>query len=220
MNELIQYVSENKGLAITTSRNVAKVFRKRHNHVLRDISNITEPKSGLSERFATCNFISSLYKDGTGRKLPEYIITKDGFIFLVMGYTGEKAAQFKEKYITEFNRMSDFIHTLETARLEFPAFTQSILQAHKEPKPYHFTNEIDMINRIVLGQTAKQFKTAHGLDESVHSIRPYLSDNELQFIEALQRADIGLVLAAPEFQIRKDLLKKYYENMQINALSA
>ncbi|ENX6807224.1 Rha family transcriptional regulator, partial [Escherichia coli] len=41
----------------------------------------------------------------TGRKLPMYQITKNGFVFLVMGFTGKKAAAFKEAYIAEFDRM-------------------------------------------------------------------------------------------------------------------
>jgi hypothetical protein len=50
--------------------------------------------------------------------------------------------------------------------------------AHPEPKHYHFSNETDMINRIVLGVSAKQFKETHGLSD-VSSIRPYLSANEI-----------------------------------------
>jgi Rha family phage regulatory protein len=220
MNELTHLVIEKKGQAITTSRNVAEAFEKRHDHVLRDIANITNPKSGVSEEFIARNFKASSYKDETGRIQPEYTFTKDGFVFLVMGYTGKKAAQFKEAYISEFNRMGEFIHTLKTARLEYPALTQSILQAFEEPKPYHFTNEIDMINRIVLGQTARQFKETHGINEGVNSIRPYLSIDQIQAIEALQRVDVGMVLAVPDFQTRKALLIKYYGNLQIKALSA
>ncbi|MGK5615600.1 Rha family transcriptional regulator, partial [Proteus mirabilis] len=51
------------------------------------------------------NFSLSEYIDSTGRKLPLYEMTKDGFVFLVMGFTGKKAAQFKEAYIAAFNRM-------------------------------------------------------------------------------------------------------------------
>ncbi|EDX5007318.1 Rha family transcriptional regulator, partial [Salmonella enterica subsp. houtenae] len=53
------------------------------------------------------NFQPSEYTDSTGRKLPMYQITKNGFVFLVMGFTGKKAAAFKEAYIAEFDRMEN-----------------------------------------------------------------------------------------------------------------
>ncbi|EFZ3133883.1 Rha family transcriptional regulator, partial [Shigella sonnei] len=58
-----------------------------------------------SAKFTEHNFVSSEYTDSTGRKLPMYQITKNGFVFLVMGFTGKKAAAFKEAYIAEFDRM-------------------------------------------------------------------------------------------------------------------
>ncbi|EPX4070212.1 Rha family transcriptional regulator, partial [Shigella flexneri] len=45
------------------------------------------------------------YTDAKGEKRPMYQITKNGFVFLVMGFTGKKAAAFKEAYIAEFDRM-------------------------------------------------------------------------------------------------------------------
>ena len=64
---------------------VADVFDKQHFHVLRDIAKITESKSGLSETFIASNFEPSTYRDVTGRKLPRYLLTRDGFTMLVMG---------------------------------------------------------------------------------------------------------------------------------------
>ena len=58
---------------------VADVFDKQHFHVLRDIAKITESKSGLSETFIASNFEPSTYRDVTGRKLPRYLLTRDGF---------------------------------------------------------------------------------------------------------------------------------------------
>jgi Rha family phage regulatory protein len=85
---------------VTDSLTVAETFGKEHKHVLRDIRELE-----CSEEFAQSNFGLSDYTDSTGRKLPKYLITQDGFAFLVMGYTGKEAARFKELYIGEFNRM-------------------------------------------------------------------------------------------------------------------
>lgn len=88
------------GKAVTTSQSVASYFVKRHERVLDKIRNLE-----CSPEFTEHNFVLSEYTDSTGRKLPMYEMTKDGFVFLVMGFTGKKAAAFKEAYIAEFNRM-------------------------------------------------------------------------------------------------------------------
>lgn len=64
---------------LVDSRYVAEQFEKRHDNVIRDIQYITESKSGLSEEFTALNFEVSKYKDSTGRKLPCYLLTRDGF---------------------------------------------------------------------------------------------------------------------------------------------
>ena len=94
-----------EGVARVDSLFVAATFEKGHRHVLRDIARIIEPRSGLSENFIHDNFILSTYKDARGRKLPRYLLTRDGFTMLVMGYTGAKAMHFKEQYIHRFNEM-------------------------------------------------------------------------------------------------------------------
>lgn len=88
------------GKAVTSSRSVSEYFRKLHKDVIRKIESLD-----CSPEFTGRNFTLSEYTDSTGRKLPMYEMTKDGFVFLVMGFTGKKAAAFKEAYIAEFNRM-------------------------------------------------------------------------------------------------------------------
>ncbi|HHZ3776767.1 TPA: Rha family transcriptional regulator, partial [Escherichia coli] len=88
------------GRAVTSSLAVAEYFRKPHKDVLAKISRLD-----CSAEFTEQNFSPSEYTDSTGRKLPMYQITKNGFVFLVMGFTGKKAAAFKEAYIAEFDRM-------------------------------------------------------------------------------------------------------------------
>lgn len=195
---------------------VAEFFEKRHDHVIRDIRKITDPKSGLSEDFIHSNFKADSYKDSTGRKLPCYYMTRDGFTMLVMGYTGQKAMKFKELYIKRFNEMEQFIKTLVSARKEFPLLTDNIKLLHENPKPYHFSNECDMINRIVTGMSAKQFRIANGIEKG-KSIRPYLSEEEITMLETLQKVDVGLLVAVPEYEQRKRHLEWYKLKMEENA---
>ncbi len=195
---------------------VAEFFEKQHFHVLRDITKITDTKSGLSEDFIHSNFKVDSYKDSTGRKLPCYYMTRDGFTMLVMGYTGQKAMKFKELYIKRFNEMEQFIKTLVSARKEFPLLTDNIKLLHENPKPYHFSNECDMINRIVTGMSAKQFRIANGIEKG-KSIRPYLSDEQITMLETLQKVDVGLLVAVPDYQQRKRHLEWYKLKMEENA---
>lgn len=193
------------------SLQVAEELNKRHDHVLRDIENKLNDISKSNEpKFGEINFIKNNYKDDRNRKQTKYLMTKDGFTFLVTSYSGIKATNFKIDYIRRFNEMEQFIQLLQTAKLEFPEFTNAIMQAHEEPKHYHFSNEMNMINKIVLGVTAKEFKEQNGIDKSVNSIRPFLSQEQIKGIEALQKFDIGLITIIENYQRRKEILNNYY----------
>lgn len=194
---------------------VAKMFGKSHDKVVRDIERLSNPESGLSSEFYVANFGDITYKDNKGRKHKAYAMTRKGFAILVMGYTGAKAMKFKELYIQRFDEMEETIKSLVEARQDFPLLTETIRQAHDEPKPYHYTNEIDMINRLVLGMSAKQYREAHGIPKG-ESIRPHLTREQLKQIDTLQRVDVGLVLVIPEFEKRKEKLQEFIQKKQIS----
>ncbi|HHY27181.1 MAG TPA: Rha family transcriptional regulator [Desulfitobacterium dehalogenans] len=200
---------ERKGKAFCSSRQVAEEFNRRHDHILRNIDDLTAPTSGVSDEFRLLNFEESTYKDSSGKKNREYLMAKDGFAMVAMELKGKRARQFKETYIQRFNAMEEFIKSLASTKIEFPAFTDAIMLAHEEPKHYHFSNEINMIYRIVLGMDAKAFREANGLEPGT-VIKPYLSLEQIKAIENLQRVDIGLIEAIPDFQERKERLGRYY----------
>lgn len=183
---------------------VAEMFEKRHDDVLRSIRNLD-----CSEEFRLRNFTESSYRNGQGKKQPCYYMTRDGFVFLAMGYRGKKASQFKEAYIKRFNQMESFIQTLIEVRQEFPLLTENIKLIHENPKPYHFSNECDMLNRIVLGKTAKQFRLEHDIEKG-KSIRPYLTKEQIKQLDILQKVDIGLLVSVPDYDQRKRYLEWYY----------
>lgn len=208
------------GKPVVSSRTLADVFEKRHDHVMRDIESAIENFSKIDlPKFGEINLIKSNYIDKQNRQYSEYLLTKDGFAYIAMGFSGKKAAKFKIDYINKFNEMEQFISDLNTARLEFPELTQAILEVHETPKHYHFSNEMDMINRIVVGMTAKKFKEVNGLT-NVKSIRPYLQVEQIYLIGMLQKTDIGLVLTEPEFQKRKRTLEWYCAKLKQKLLVA
>lgn len=202
-NELGIYGDAN-GVVRVDSLAVAKAFDKDHRNVLRDID-----KLECSDEFRALNYEPTTYLSSQGHKKRCYNMTRDGFTFLAMGYTGKKAAAFKEAYIKRFNEMEEFIKCLLEARTEFPLLTENILLTHESPKHYHFSNEADLLNRIVLGKTAKQVREENGLKAGT-SIRPYLTKDQIEAIDKLQRVDIGLLVSTPDFQERKRYLEWYF----------
>ncbi|EEC8031376.1 peptidase [Escherichia coli] len=111
------------GQAVTSSLAVANFFSKRHDDVLKKIRTLE-----CSASFTARNFSVSDYTDCTGRKLPCYQITRDGFAFLAMGFTGKRAAQFKEAYINAFNQMEKLLSKPST--LSDAADNASVLYSH------------------------------------------------------------------------------------------
>mgnify|MGYP000042177866 CR=1 FL=1 len=106
MNNLVASidVKEYEGQPVVSSREVANNFEKKHKHVLESIENIKAENSAVTKMF-----IESSYKAGTGKNYKEYLLTRDGFSLLVMGFTGAKSLQWKLKYIEAFNKMEQYI---------------------------------------------------------------------------------------------------------------
>ena len=104
----VPHISVIDGQLTTTSRDIAVCFSRRHADVLERIR-----KLDCSHDFNARNFPLVEYIDAKGETRTEYRITRDGFSFLCMGFTGAKAALWKERYISTFNEMA--------ARLAAPA---------------------------------------------------------------------------------------------------
>jgi Rha family phage regulatory protein len=111
-------VEADKNNVITTSRIIAEKFEKRHQHVLEAIRNLE-----CSEQFRRSNFRQSSYVNSQNKQQPMYEITRDGFAFLAMGFTGKKAAQWKEKFIEAFNKMERALIKMEMRILKMQAET-------------------------------------------------------------------------------------------------
>ena len=92
LSDPVPSLSLHDGRPATTSLEVAKFFDKRHDDVLKSIRNL---RPNCPEEFTALNFEVSNYLDQTGRSLPMYIIFRDGFTLLAMGYTGPEAIRFK-----------------------------------------------------------------------------------------------------------------------------
>ena len=110
MNELIN-IMEKDGQLVVSSRQVAENFEKQHKDVLESICKLISQMSS-AENSANL-FIQSEYADKYGRMQKEYLMTRDGFSLLVMGFTGSKALEWKLKYIEAFNHMEAELNSPE-----------------------------------------------------------------------------------------------------------
>lgn len=123
MNELVF-----KGVndqALTNSLLVAEKFGKKHYHVMDSIRNLlnSHEKSGQY-------FVLDTYVDNSGKENPMYVMNRDGFTLLVMGFTGEKALQFKIDYIEAFNKMEQ---TIKSGNYLVPhSFSEALMLAAKQ----------------------------------------------------------------------------------------
>lgn len=90
--------------AVTTSLLVAESFDKRHDNVIRDVENLKTDVLNFEEMF-----FETETPDSYGRPRKTYLMNRDGFTLLAMGFTGKKALEFKLKYIAAFNQMEDLL---------------------------------------------------------------------------------------------------------------
>lgn len=99
MNQLV--IMKNRQ-AVTSSTSIADNFDKRHDHILRDIRDLAKDVPDFGEMF-----FETTEPDSYGRHRRIYLMNRDGFTLLAMGFTGKKAMEFKLKYIKAFNEMEN-----------------------------------------------------------------------------------------------------------------
>lgn len=98
MREIV--LSMQSGEPVASSRQIAENFEKRHDHVMRDIDAIKKDVPNFGEMF-----FETTVPDSYGREQRAYLMNRDGFTLLAMGFTGKAALEWKLKYIAAFNEM-------------------------------------------------------------------------------------------------------------------
>jgi len=113
MNAIINvqdFVQVKNSQTVTTSEFIAQAFKKQHKDVLRSIDNLL---ADIDPAFAAQNFreteTSTQNNLGFTVKNRAYELTKDGFMLLVMGFTGKAALAIKIAYIQAFNKMAEML---------------------------------------------------------------------------------------------------------------
>lgn len=105
-------LSTQNGEPVASSRQIAESFGKEHKDVLRAIENIKAQNCAL-----TSMFFEATYTAGTGKAYPMYLMNRDGFTLLAMGFTGKAALEWKLKYIAAFNEMEKKLNAPQMPKL-------------------------------------------------------------------------------------------------------
>lgn len=198
---LVTITERNKEEVLTTtSRQVAEVFEKRHSDVLRDIECLS-----CSKEFTERNFALSAYKDESGKSNKEYVLTKDGFVMLAMGYSGTKAMAFKEKYIQAFNEMEKELRKIykerqlwETERAKgimirhILTDTIKMKVAESPNKRFAYPNYTKLIYKALFGKPFNELKQEYSVKPK-ESIRDYLTSEQLKEVESMEMLVSSLI---------------------------
>jgi len=109
MNQLIE-IKNKEGQLVVSSRQIARDFGKNHRDILKAIDDLIS-QMGVAKNYADLFILSKYVQEQNKQTYREYLITRDGFSLLVMGFTGNKALEWKLKYIEAFNKMEKTIKT-------------------------------------------------------------------------------------------------------------
>lgn len=191
-----------KNIQTMSSREIAKLTGKRHDNVMSDIRIMFESLNIQSPEFL------GDYKDSKGRTYSQFNLPKRETLILVSGYNVALRAKIIDRWIEleekDFNSKV-FIATRQDSKTEYKAMGLAIKEAHEEIKPYHFSNEADLINRIALGMTASKFRKYHEIEKG-ELIRDYMTTIQLECIVSLQRANTVYIEDGLSFELRKSKL--------------
>lgn len=203
MNKLVYAKHEE---AVCSSRDIAFNFNKRHDNVVRAIENIIEGMSKIEE--PPLLFRRSFYIDEqNGQRYPMYLMNRDGFALLVMGFTGEKALEWKLQYINAFNAMEKLLKEQST---------EVYIESRKYGKLTR-RSETDAIHKLV------EYAKAQG---SEHSEKLYLiysrlansavgiEDRELATIEQINELTFIENIISNQIMLGMQIGKPYKEIYQ------
>lgn len=193
-----------------TSLDVAETFGKEHYHVLEDIRTI---ESGISSPEFSGLFLKETYTASNGKKNPMFIMNRDGFTLLVMGYTGESAMRYKLAYIKQFNAMEEALQGKLVERQKGIAVRQALtkaLQQSNEDARMHghaYSTYTNCIYKVLFGMDANQLREKFGVGKR-DNLRDRFAPEELRAVQSMECLVSGLVDCGWEYMQIKEFIQK------------
>lgn len=191
-----------------TSLDVAETFGKEHRNVMRDIN-----KLNCSPEFNALNFERIKYVDSRGRNQDAYVMTRDGFTLLVMGYNGKLAMKFKEAYIKQFNAMESVLRkkliARERGRASREFLTDSIQQSDEDERMHGhaYSTYTNCIYKVLFGKSAAQLRVDYGIGRT-DNLRDCFSPEDLAAVDSMEHLVSGLVACGWEYGRIKDFIEQ------------
>ena len=202
-----------KSLAVNvqnmSSREIADLCNKRHDNVMQVIASL------INAQVLTPEIKESTFKH-RGNEYNQWLLNKRDSLVLVARLSPEYTAyivdrwqELEAKELLEYERKT----SRQQARLEAPLMTKALQDARarlgKESPPHVFSNDYDMIYRIVLGLPAKKYKLEQGIDDK-SNLRDVLSLEQIKAVEALQRLNQSMHELDFDFETRKAKLHQVF----------
>ncbi|MEZ3435742.1 MAG: Rha family transcriptional regulator [Lachnospiraceae bacterium] len=206
-------------MTVVSSLDVAETFEKNHRDVMESIRNI---ETNISRAEFSALFYLGSYKASNGKINPMYLMTRDGFTFLAMGYTGVKAMQFKLAYIKQFNAMERALQGKLIEREKGIAVRQSLtkaLQQSTDNERMHghaYSTYTNCIYKVLFGKNGKQLREELGIVKK-ENLRDYLSVEELKAIQSMECLVSGLVDCGWGYEQIKEFIQQHNTMLQIVA---
>lgn len=202
-----------------TSLDMADTFGKEHYHVLEDIRSI---QNTIGSPEFTGLFYETNYTASNGKKNPMFAMGRDGFTLLVMGYTGEKAMQWKLAYIRQFNAMEAALQGKKIEREKGIAVRQSLtkaIQQSTEDARMHghaYSAYTNCIYKALFDMNANQLREFFGIGEK-DNLRDRFSQEQLLAIQSMECLVSGLVDCGWEYNRVKAFIQENNSRHQLTA---
>lgn len=204
--------------ATMSSREIAKLTGKRHDNVKRDIENM------LNQLEKDIPSFEDIYLDSMKRQQTEYHLDRVLTDTLITGYS----ISLRHKVIQRWHALEAKQAALDEAkiarqraRLEAPALADAVKHsrqaAGKDTKHYHYSNEFDLINRVVVGSSSKQLRDIRGCRDS-EPLRDLFTPSEIKAVEHMQRLNASLIDVGMPYQERKAKLEQVFKARYQQAL--
>lgn len=192
-----------------SSLEIAELTGKDHAKVLIDIRKMFDELGILTSDFSTVRKVRGKEYDVFNLPKRETIILVSGYSVVMRAAIVDRWQELEAKELLEIERKS----SRQQARLEAPLMTKALQDARtrqgKESPPHVFSNDYDMIYRIVLGLPAKKYKFEQGIDDKTN-LRDVLSLEQIKAIESLQRLNQSMHELDYDFDTRKDKLHQVF----------
>lgn len=153
-------IKEEKGVMVVSSREISLNFEKRHSDVLEKIESLMREMNSTEK--SVQYFILNNYKDDSGKSNKEYLLTRDGFSLLVMGFNGSKALKWKLKYIEAFNNMEEYIKTKQKSTLDIQSKNADARLKNAKVKEANFI--LDTLEKYGLSNISKELLVINALE--------------------------------------------------------